>query len=53
MISDRPERFFASEIIREKVFLNLQEEIPYSCEVGILSFVEEEKLTRISAEIHV
>ena len=52
-ISDRPERFFVTEIIREKVFMNLEQEIPYSCEVSIAEFVEEENITRISAEIHV
>ena len=53
MISDRPERFFVTEIIREKVFMNMEEEIPYSCEVSIAEFKEEETITRISAEIHV
>lgn len=53
MLSDRPERFFVSELIREKIFLNLKEEIPYSTEVNIESFKEEEKITRIAAIIHV
>ena len=52
-LSDRPERFFISEIIREEIFLQYKKEIPYSCEVEILSFKEEEKITRISAMIHV
>lgn len=51
--TDRPERFFASEIIREKIFLNYEEEIPYSCEVAINSFKDEPQLLRISAEIYV
>jgi GTPase len=51
--TDRPERFFASEIIREKIFLNYEEEIPYSCEVAINSFKDEDKILRISAEIYV
>jgi len=51
--TDRPERFFASEIIREKIFLNYEEEIPYSCEVAINSFKDEENILRISAEIYV
>lgn len=51
--TDRPERFFASEIIREKIFLNYEEEIPYSCEVAINSFKDEEMILRISAEIYV
>ncbi|MBT1698676.1 GTPase Era [Fulvivirgaceae bacterium PWU4] len=49
----RSERFFASEIIREKIFLNYSEEIPYSCEVAITSFKEAEDIIRISAEIYV
>lgn len=36
-------KFFASEIIREKIFLNLEEEIPYSTEVQIQEFIEREK----------
>ncbi|MCJ0742123.1 GTPase Era [Pedobacter montanisoli] len=50
-LTDRHLRFFASEIIREKIFLNYQKEIPYSTEVIITSFKEEDGLTRISAEI--
>lgn len=51
--TDRPERFFASEIIREKLFLNYEEEIPYSCEVAINSFKDEKDILRVSAEIYV
>lgn len=51
--TDRPERFFASEILREKIFLNYEEEIPYSCEVAINSFKDEQDIIRISAEIYV
>ena len=51
--TDRPERFFASEIIREKIFLTYEEEIPYSCEVAINSFKDEKDILRISAEIYV
>jgi len=51
--TDRTERFFASEIIREKIFLNYEQEIPYSCEVGITSFKEEPAIIRISATIFV
>lgn len=50
-ITDKTQRFFVSEIIREKIFNNYQKEIPYSTEVVITSFKEEEKITRISAEI--
>lgn len=49
----RSERFFAAEIIREKIFLNYKQEIPYSCEVGIESFKEDEKIIRIRAIIFV
>ncbi len=51
--TDRSERFFASEIIREKIFLNYEQEIPYSSEVSINSFKEEEDIIRISAIIYV
>lgn len=51
--TDRTERFFAAEIIREKIFLNYEQEIPYSCEVVITSFKDEETILRISAEIYV
>ena len=46
-------RFFASEIIREKILLNYKEEIPYSCEVEIESFKEGEERYDISAVIYV
>ncbi len=52
-MTDRSERFFASEIIREKIFLNYDQEIPYSTEVGIDSFKEEEAIIRIRAIIYV
>ena len=52
-LSDKPERFFASEILREKIFTNYKKEIPYSCEVVITSFKEEENIIRIAAEIYV
>jgi GTP-binding protein Era len=52
-LTDKYERFFASEIIREKILLNYQREIPYSVEIEIESFVEEIKQTRIRAIINV
>lgn len=52
-LTDKYERFFAAEIIREKILLNYQKEIPYSVEIEIESFREEEKILRISALIHV
>jgi GTP-binding protein Era len=41
-MTDRSERFFAAEIIREKIFLNYEQEVPYSTEVAITEFKEEE-----------
>lgn len=52
-LTDRPERFFASETIREKIFLNYDQEIPYSSEVVITDFKEEETIIRIRAEIFI
>ncbi len=51
--TDRTERFFASEIIREKIFLNYDQEIPYSSEVSISAFKDEPNIVRISATIYV
>ncbi len=51
--TDRNLRFFASEIIREKILLNYKEEIPYSCEVVIESFKEGEERYDIGAVIYV
>jgi GTP-binding protein Era len=50
-LTDKTERFLASEVIREKIFLKYRQEIPYSTEVIVVSFKEEEKIIRISAEI--
>jgi GTP-binding protein Era len=50
-LTDRNERFFVSEIIREKVFKLYEKEIPYSTEVIITAFKDEPKLIRISSEI--
>lgn len=52
-LTDRSERFFASEIIREKILNNYQQEIPYSAEVGIEAFKDEESIIRIRAVIYV
>ena len=51
-LTDKPERFFAAEIIREKILLNYRQEIPYSVETVIESFKEEERLIRIMAVIY-
>ena len=50
-LTDRNDRFFASEMIREQVFKQYKKEIPYSTEVVITAFKEEESIYRISAEI--
>jgi GTPase len=50
-LTDRNERFFVSEIIREKVFKLYDKEIPYSTEVIITAFKDEAKIIRISSEI--
>lgn len=52
-LSDRFERFFASEIIREKMLMNYRQEVPYSVEVEIESYTESDGLINISALIHV
>lgn len=50
-LTDKSQRFLISEIIREKILLYYKKEIPYSSEVIIDTFIEEEKITRIRAEI--
>ncbi|PWL30053.1 GTPase Era [uncultured Roseivirga sp.] len=52
-LTDKPERFFVNEIIREKIFLNYKKEIPYSCEVVTHTFKEDEKIIRIMSDIYV
>jgi len=52
-LTDKYERFFASEIIREKILKNYQKEVPYSVEIEIESFIEENKMLKIRALIHV
>ena len=52
-ITDKPEKFFVAEIIREKIFLNYSQEIPYCTEVEIDTFIEEETITKIRAIIYV
>jgi GTPase len=50
-LTDRDERFFAAELLREKLFEQLGQELPYRCEVVIESFKEEGRLKRIEATI--
>ncbi len=51
-LTDKSERFFVNEIIREKILTNYDKEIPYSVEVEVESFQEEEDIIRISAVIY-
>lgn len=52
-LTDKPARFFVTEIIREKILLHYDKEIPYSVEVEVEQFHEEEQLIRIHAVIYV
>lgn len=52
-LTDKYERFFASEIIREKILIHYKKEIPYSVEIEIESFTDEKALIKIRALIHV
>ena len=52
-LTDKTLRFFASEIIREKILLTYDKEIPYCCEIEIDSYKEEAAIDRISATIYV
>lgn len=52
-LTDKPERFFVNETIREKILLNYQKEIPYSVEIETETFIEDENIIRIQAVIMV
>ncbi len=52
MITDHPERFIVSEIIREKILLYLEDEVPHGVAVEIESYRQEENITRIGAVIY-
>ena len=52
-LTDKTLRFFASEIIREKILRNYDKEIPYSCEIAIDTYKEEPTIDRIAATIYV
>jgi len=52
-LTDRDERFFAAELLREKLFRALADELPYSCEVMVDSFREEGRMRRIEATLWV
>lgn len=50
-VTDKPERFIVSEVIREKIFYLFKEEIPYASDVSVIEFKEEKDIIRIEAEI--
>jgi GTPase len=50
-LATRTDRFFAAEIIREKIFMNYEQEIPYSCEVLVMDFKDKEDMLVIRADI--
>lgn len=50
-LSDRPMRFFISEIIREKIFIHTKKEVPYATQVEIEEYIEEPEITKIRAVI--
>ncbi len=50
-LTDKPERFFVNEIIREKILLHYDKEVPYSVEVAVEEFKEEDDIINISALI--
>jgi len=52
-LTDRPTRFFVSELIREKILLLYKKELPYSVEVVIDSYKEDKNITRIEAVLYV
>lgn len=52
-LTDKPEKFFASEIVREKIFTNYKKEVPYSTEVEIETFQEDDTIIHIRALIYV
>ena len=52
-LTDRPERFFASEMLREAIFEHYSQEVPYACEVRIDAFKESDDIIRIRAYIYV
>jgi GTP-binding protein Era len=52
-LTDRNERFFMQEIVREKILLNYQKEIPYSVEVEVEEFKETEKIINVRCIIYV
>ena len=52
-ITDKPERFFVNETVREKILINYKKEIPYAVEVETEEFIEDEDIIRIRSVIMV
>ncbi|PCJ80246.1 MAG: GTPase Era [Bacteroidetes bacterium] len=52
-LTDKPMRFFVSEIVREKILTHYKQEIPYSCEVVVEEYIDEPTICRVRAEIRV
>lgn len=52
-LTDKTMRFFVSEIIREKIFLTYDKEVPYACQVDVESYIESDNLVKINAVIYV
>ncbi|HPW97535.1 MAG TPA: GTPase Era [Flavobacterium sp.] len=52
-LTDKPERFFVNETIREKILINYDKEIPYAVEIDTEEFIEDEKIIRIRSVIMV
>lgn len=52
-LTDKPARFYVTEIIREKILTNYDKEVPYSVEVAVESFKEDKKMIHINAVIYV
>ena len=52
-VTDLPSKFFVTEIIREKVLMNYDKEVPYSVEIEVEEYKDEPKILRIMAVIHV
>lgn len=52
-MTDKPEKFFVEEIVREKIFQNYKKEVPYSTQVIVEEFKEDKKIIRIRALIYV
>lgn len=51
MLSEQPVRFFVAELVREQLFLQYHQELPYSCTVEVIEYDERKKLDYINAEV--